>query len=137
MTVATTVTKIRYAGNGATTAFPTTFKFENNSDLRVILINDTTQAEVVWAETTNYTVTGAGVSGGGTVTALVAPATGESLFIRLNTVFTQATDYQQNDAFPTNITEKAIDKVTQLAQINSEKASRAIKLKETTQKCRH
>ena len=73
MTVSTTTTKVIYNGDGATTAFPTTFEFFDAADLEVIERVITTGAETVKTLTTDYTVSG-GNGSSGTVTAVTAPA---------------------------------------------------------------
>ena len=73
MTVSSTTSKVSYTGNGVTTAFAVPFYFLEAADLQVIL-RSSAGVETVQALTTNYTVAGAGVSSGGTVTMLTAPA---------------------------------------------------------------
>lgn len=130
MTVSSTTTKVSYAGNGSTTAFSAPFYFILSSDLKVTL-RSATGTETVKTLTTNYTVSGAGVSSGGTVTMLVAPASGETLVIQRNVPLTQEVDYQANDPFPANTHEQALDKLTMETQQLSEALARSIKLSTT------
>lgn len=115
MTVTTQTSSASYLGNGSTTAFTVPFYFLANTHLEVIL-RDAQGIETVQALTTNYTVTGAGVPAGGTVTMLVAPVTGTTLVIRRNVPLTQEVDYQENDPFPAATHELALDKLTMVAQ---------------------
>lgn len=130
MTVSSEVKRSDYAGNGSTTAFATGFRFLQNSDLKVILTVDATGVETVQAETTNYTVTGAGLDAGGTVTMLVAPPSGETLTIKRNLTLTQTTDYVENDSFPAESHETALDKLTMITQQLQEELDRSLKLAE-------
>ena len=125
MTVSSTTSKASYSGNGTTTAFTVPFYFLESADLQVILRSGTT--ETVQTLTTNYTVTGAGVSSGGTVTMLVAPAAGTTLTILRNIEATQETDLVPNDRLPAETLEVALDKATMLIQQLDEEIGRALK----------
>jgi len=131
MTVSSAISRSDYAGNGSTTAFATGFRFLQNSDLRVILTVDATGVETVQVETTNYTVSGAGLDAGGTVTMLVAPASGETLTIKRDVPLTQGTDYVENDAFPAESHEAALDKLTMIVQQQKEELNRTLRLSES------
>lgn len=127
MTVPSTTTRVTYAGDGLSTAFPVSFYFLANADLVVLLVdsdgNSTTQVL-----TTNYTVAGAGVEAGGTVTMLVAPPSGYTLVIYRDPAVTQLTDYQPNDPFPAETHERALDKLTMIAQRARELVTRSFRL---------
>lgn len=127
MTVSSTTAKVSYSGNGATTAFAVPFYFLANSDLLVVL-RSATGVETTQVLTTNYTVTGAGVSAGGTITMNVAPASGATLTIVRNSTFTQTTDLLPNDRLPAESIETAFDKATMLSQQLNEVSSRALKI---------
>lgn len=115
MTVTTQTASASYYGNGSTVAFTVPFYFLANTHLQVIL-RDAQGIETVQALTTDYTVTGAGVPAGGTVTMVTAPASGTFLVIRRNVPITQETDYQENDPFPAATHEMALDKLTMIVQ---------------------
>jgi hypothetical protein len=125
MTVSSTTSKVSYTGNGLTTAFAVPFYFLEAADLQVILRSGTT--ETVQALTTNYTVAGAGVEAGGTVTMLVAPAAAVTVTIRRNIEATQETDLLPNDRLPAESLETALDKATMIAQQLGEESARSIK----------
>lgn len=130
MTVTSTTSSVQYAGNGSTTAFAVPFYFLEESHLLVVL-RSAVGVETVQVITTNYTVVGAGVLSGGTVTMLVAPATGTTLHIRRVVPATQLTDYQANDTFPAESHEQALDKLTMLVQEADYSLGRAMILRET------
>lgn len=127
MTVPSTVSRVTYAGDGSSTAFPVSYYFLANSDLVVLLVdsvgNSTTQVL-----NTNYTVTGAGVLAGGTVTMLVAPPSGYTLIIYRDIAVTQLTDYAPNDPFPAESHERALDKLTMIGQRLKELVTRSLRL---------
>jgi hypothetical protein len=124
MTVSSTTTRASYSGNGTTTVFAVPFYFLAASDLRVILRTGTT--ETVQVLTTNYTVTGAGDENGGSVTMVVAPASGTTLTILRNAPATQETDLLPNDRLPAESLEDALDKLTMLVQQVDEVADRSL-----------
>ena len=68
MTVSSTTTKVSFSGDGTTSAFAYSFKIFNDSDLVVIVRTDSTGAEVTKTLNTDYLVSNAGESDGGTVT---------------------------------------------------------------------
>ena len=130
MTVSSTTSKVSFSGNGSTTAFAVSFYFLANSDLKVTL-RKADGTEVVKTLTTDYTVTGAGNTAGGTVTMGTAPASGETLVITRNVSLTQPIDYQPNDLFPANTHEQALDRLTMITQQINETLARAIKVSTT------
>lgn len=123
----TTLASPTYNGNGVTTAFATGFYFANNADIQVI-VTSSTGVETIKTITTHYTVTGAGVSGGGTVTFLTAPASGEKVNIKSNVTLDQQTDYLEGGSFSAATHEAALDKLTKISQQIKEITDRSIKL---------
>lgn len=128
----TTLASPTYNGNGATTAFATGFQFINNSDLLVI-VTSSTGVETVQTITTHYTVTGAGLSGGGTVTFVAAPAAGTKVNIRSNVTIDQQTDYLEGGSFSAATHEDALDKLTKISQQIKEITDRSLKLPSANQ----
>lgn len=126
MTVSSSTSRVSYSGNGVTQAFAVPFYFLANNQLLVALYSST-GVETIQVLGTNYTVTGAGVLTGGTVTMTVAPASGATLVISRNVPLTQETDLQPNDRLPAETLEQSIDKLTMITQQNAENAIRAIR----------
>ena len=133
MTVSSTTTKNSYAGDGSTTAFSYTFKIFDEDDITVVLRNNSTGAETTQSITTNYTVSGVGNAGGGTVTFVTAPPTGNTVVLLRITSLTQLTDYTPNDPFPAESHETALDKLTHITQELSEEVGRSLKLSQTNE----
>jgi len=127
LTVSTTTSKLSYAGNGSTVAFAVNFYFLQTNHIKVVL-RAADGTETVQTLGTDYNVTGAGVSSGGTVTMTVAPASGQTLVIARNVPQTQLVDYQPNDPFPAQTHEQALDQLTMEVQQLQEQINRAIKL---------
>ena len=115
MTIASTTSVIQYSPNGSTFAFAFPYLFLDNSHIQVI-VTSALGVDTTLALTTNYTLVGAGLPGGGTVTCLVAPAAGTRLTIRRVVPVTQLVDYVANDAFPAETHEGALDKLTMIVQ---------------------
>jgi hypothetical protein len=130
MSVSSTTTKVSYAGNGSTTVFAYTFKIFAAADLEVI-VRAANGTETTKTLTTHYSVSGAGEEVGGNVTMVTAPASGETLFLRRNLTLTQGTDYVENDPFPANSHENALDRLTFITQGIQEELDRAIKASKT------
>ena len=80
MTVSTAPSPLSYSGNGSTVAFPITWKYNAKSHI-VATLRSSAGTETTWALTTNYTLTDPGDTG--TLTAVVAPASSETLVISL------------------------------------------------------
>jgi hypothetical protein len=125
MTVSTATSSVSYAANGTQTTFAYTFKIFEDGDLLVIL-RDSQGAETTQTLTTDYTVTNAGNDLGGNVVFNTAPAAGNTVFIRRVLPVTQTTDYVENDPFPAESHEDALDKLTMLIQQTTLDSDRAI-----------
>ncbi|GJM01973.1 MAG: hypothetical protein DHS20C08_04740 [Rhodomicrobium sp.] len=121
MTVsATSYAPMLYNGNGATTEFAVTFTFTDSTDLVVTHI-DASDTETIWAESTNYTVTG-GDGSTGTVTVSTSPtdytpASGEQLRIERSTPNSQPEDFDFDNQVTEDSVQAAIDR---LARVNQE-----------------
>lgn len=127
MTVTATTSRVSYAGNGSTKTFTVPFYFLQDSDLLVVR-RTAPNIETTLALTTDYTVTGAGNSAGGAITLVNAPSTTQVVSIIREPNFTQDTDYQPNDPFPAETHERALDKLTMMAQRLKELLGRSFRL---------
>ena len=116
----------RSTANGSTTVFPYTFMIYANTDIEVLV--DTT----VKTLTTDYTVDGLGVSGGGNVTFLVAPANGTTVTRLRKQAAAQTSDYQANEAFPSVRIEKDYDKIVMAIQQAREVLRRCLTFKKSS-----
>jgi hypothetical protein len=122
MTVSTVENRKTYNGNGVTDAFATPY-FLADSDLAVYVDS------VLQTITTNYTVTGAGVAGGGEVTFVTPPLVGVSnVVILVDPELTQLTDWVENDRNGAEVKETAFDKLTIIAQRLKDKVDRSVRL---------
>lgn len=114
----------RYTGNGSTTAFTYGFKILLNTDIEVLVDG------VVKTLTTDYTVSGLGASGGGTVTFVTAPASSKAVTLLRKQKVEQQSDYIANETFAATAEriEKDLDKTVMQVQMLKEQLDRATKL---------
>lgn len=125
MTVETTTSKAGpYAGAGTVGPFPVPFRFLDASHLQVTR-TDASGVNTVLELGTDYSVQGVGQNTGA-VTLLAPLAVGFKLTVLRNVPATQEADYVQNDAFPAESHERALDKLTMLSQQQDEMVGRAL-----------
>lgn len=130
-TITSETTRISYAGNGSTTVFAYPFTIIADADLLVI-IRDASGNETTQTLTTHYTVSGAGVDGGGNVTMGTAPASTETLTIMRDRALKQESDWATGGAFLAETLEDDIDELTMIVQQLQEQLNRAIHVKKTS-----
>jgi hypothetical protein len=127
MTVTATTSRVSYAGNGSTKTFAVPFYFLQNADL-VVIRRTSPNVDVTLTLTTDYTVAGAGNLAGGSITLTTAPSLTQTIVIYRDPPVTQITDYQANDPFPAETHERALDKLTMIAQRLKELGDRSFRL---------
>ncbi|UQN68265.1 hypothetical protein L0Z11_11270 [Burkholderia multivorans] len=118
MTVTSAIQDVNYVTDGVTVEFPIPFYFLNADDIAVDKI-DTNGGLVELVPGTDFTIAGAGNPTGGVLTTTLTYAPGLSLHVYRTVPITQETRYLQNDPFPSHTTEKALDKLTMIAQQNA------------------
>jgi hypothetical protein len=118
MSLSDTDNRVPYAGDGSSTAFAWAKLLHQKADLKAVLVDDDTGAETPWVLDTDFTFAGTLTDGvyanGGTLTASVAPAVGETLILYRDPEETQETEWQDNDPDPAKTKENAFDKLTML-----------------------
>lgn len=135
MTVSTSTARVVHNGDGTTIEFAVPFRFLENSHVAVFL-RDAAGAQTKWTENTQYTLTGADQASGGTLTVITSPTdytpqTGEKLVAVRAVPITQETDYVENDPFPAETHERALDKLTMVNQEQTERLDRTFTIPET------
>jgi hypothetical protein len=128
MAVQSATSRIQYAGNNSTvTSYAVPFVFLENAHLQAIA---RTSAGVESTVTlTNHT--GAGNVNGGTVRTAVAVPEASTLTIFRKVPITQTTGYAEGGDFPAASHERALDKLTFIAQQNDRAIERSIKMPES------
>ena len=127
MTVSTETNRVRYDGDGSQTAFTVPFPFFASVDLDVFLIDDAGNAGLL-ALGTHYSVSG-GDGSTGTVTMNDAPEGDEELLIVRNMPLVQETAYTENDPFPAQSHEDALDRLTLIAQQLTDRVGRSLRIR--------
>jgi len=115
-------------GNGVTTVFPFTFKVFTANDILVTYL-DALDVESVLVLSTNYTVTlnaDQNTSPGGSVTLLVAPATGTYITLTSQVTNTQTLALTNSGGFYPESINNALDRTVIEIQQLAEQASRSI-----------
>lgn len=127
MTVSSKVSSIIYSCDGVTTEFDVPFRFLEDQDLQ-LSIQNTDGIVTNLVLNSDYTVTGANADNGGKV-HLTHPAPAQSKLSILRVVdLLQETDYRENERFPAESHERALDKLTMEVQQLQEQSDRSIKL---------
>lgn len=130
--ITSSTNKITYKGDGSTKVFPIPFDFIENKDLTVYIVKDgaTTQLEKdYYIDTTAKNVNYPGYAPGEEPAETEQPAIlaeGEQIVIARSIPLTQERDL--GNIWPFDETEKALDKLTMIAQDNQERLNRAVKL---------
>jgi hypothetical protein len=120
-----------YVGNGSTDTYDYTFRIISDTDLRVT-VRDTDDVESTLVLTTDYTVSGAGDEGGGSITLVDGDlASGYTITIRRVRPLTQETDIRnQGDYYPESL-EDALDHCIMVDQQQQDELDRSLKLPES------
>ena len=127
MTISNEYLRESYAGNGSTTAFAYRFRILAEADLLVVLQN-AAGVDTIQTLTTHYTISGVGDAGGGTVTMVTPPATGETLSIIIDPELTQLFDLIGGSSFPIQNVEDALDKLTNIVKRTRDLVARSLTL---------
>lgn len=132
MTITSTVNKVVYDGDGATSVFPVNFPFFEDTELEVSLLNEATQVITPLVLDTNYTVS-IDVPGllpsVGDVTLIGGNsplAVGFELIIRRVLPVTQLADFKDNESTPAAAFEEAFDRAIMVIQQLKEEIERTI-----------
>lgn len=126
MTVNTATASQSYTGNGVTQVFAIPFYFLVDTDLIVTRKVAITGVISTLVLNSDYTLSGSGNPAGGSLTMLVAPANLDQISINRNVVLVQQTAYPVNDKFPATSHERALDRLTMIAQQQADQISRSL-----------
>jgi len=130
MSISSVTSKVIYVGDGATATLAYPFRILAEGDLTVSRYITLTSASSLLAINTDYVVTGVGVDTGGNVLLTGSYAggmpTGSNTIIQRVVDLTQEVDYVENDPFPAETHERALDKLCMADQQLQEQIDRAI-----------
>jgi|GEM_PF-3984125 len=116
MTIASTVSKKLYTGDGTVTSFPIPFDYPDNSDV-LVYVN-----AVLKTEGTHYSIFN------DTVVFVTAPASGAIVTVLRSLDLVQETDLTNNEAFYPEVLEKVFDRLTMMHQQQKEELDRCVKI---------
>ena len=118
MTVSTDNARNAYQGNGVATSFAFNFSVLDQGDLLVQTFNNVTGAVATLALGTDYSIPAQsiGSTGGGSITTTVPLPSGTTIVLLSNVQYTQPTDFQNQGRFFPETHERALDRLTKLAQ---------------------
>jgi hypothetical protein len=131
MTFTNQTNRTSAVGNaGVGQVVPFAFPISDNSDITVLERVTATGVETTLTETTNYTVTNNGASGGSITTVTAVAATSEIHIVR-DTPNTQELDLTQGGTFNAENIEAALDKNTKLTIENTDTLTRTMRIPPT------
>lgn len=141
MSLNSKTTRNNYVGDDNTSVYSYTFKIYTNADLKVLVRNISTGVQTTLTITTDYTVTGAGASAGGSV-ALVnsgqAWLTGAGklndtyeISISRSRDYLQTADIKNQGDFYPEVHETVFDKIVMLLQQLFDLGKRSLRMKES------
>jgi hypothetical protein len=116
VTVSTQDSKIQYFGDGSNVNFTVPYPLLDETHLDVYLTDRGDDTETAQVLTTDYTVEIESDNQSATVTFNTAPTSTDLVTIIRTVPITQLVDYIQNDPFPAETNEQALDKLTMICQ---------------------
>ncbi|WP_175906298.1 right-handed parallel beta-helix repeat-containing protein [Burkholderia seminalis] len=128
MTVSSSTSRADYNGNGVTTLFTVPFYFLDPTHIKVIRtdFSTTPPTTATLGLNSDFTTTGAGSPGGGSIQTTVAPTATQRITILRNVPFLQLIHYVPNDPFPAATHEQALDLLTMEVQELAEELNHTI-----------
>ena len=110
ITISDTTPRVNYTASSSQTAFTVNFPFFADSNLKVY------QNDTLKTLTTDYTVTGAGASAGGTMTLGTGATSGDIISILRDVPVARTTDFATSGAFQIDTLNTDLDKHTAMVQ---------------------
>ena len=114
--------RVQYTATSSQTVFTVPFEFFANADLKVY------QNSTLKTITTHYTVTGAGVTGGGTVTFVTGATLNDVITIVRDVAVARVTDFPTSGPFVIEDLNTDLDRLTAMIQQQETKLSRTLRL---------
>lgn len=114
--------RVQYTATSGQTVFTVPFEFFANADLKVY------QNSTLKTITTHYTVTGAGVTGGGTVTFVTGATLNDVITIVRDVAVARTSDFPTSGPFVINDLNTDLDRLTAMVQQQETKLARTLRL---------
>lgn len=115
----------QYTATASQTVFSVPFEFFSNADLLVY------QNSTLKTLTTHYTVTGAGLTGGGSITLVTGAAASDIITIVRDIPVARVTDFPTSGPFNIDALNTDLDRLTAMIQERENQVSRVISLSQT------
>ena len=120
ITISDTSPRIQYTATSSQTTFSVPFEFFNNADLVVVKTASGTDTTLSYnaspSSATQYSVTGAGTSGGGSITLGGGATAGDVYTIYRDLAIARTTDFSASGSFPVETLNTELDKIIAMAQ---------------------
>jgi len=130
MSISSATDSVRYLGDNSTAVYSYTFRIDSQSDLKAIKVTDTGVKSVLTL-TTDYTVTGVGSGGGGTITLVAGNLPADyKLILRRQIPLTQDTEIRNEGTFYASQHENKFDELTMIDQQQQFEITRSMRLSE-------
>lgn len=117
-----TSARAQYTATSGQTVFSVPFEFFSNADLKVYI------GETLKTLTTHYTVTGAGVTGGGSITLTSGATAGQVVTIVRDIPVSRVTDFPLSGPFVVDDLNTELDRLTAISQQLETKLTRTVRL---------
>jgi hypothetical protein len=117
-----TSARAQYTATASQTVFTVPFEFFANADLKVY------RGSTLQTLTTHYTVTGAGVTGGGSITLVTGASAGEILTIVRDVPVSRTTDFPTSGPFNVDALNTDLDRLTAMVQQQETLDTRSLRI---------
>jgi hypothetical protein len=114
--------RVQYTATASQTVFTVPYEFFANADLKVY------QNSTLKTITTHYTVTGAGLTGGGTVTFVTGATLNDIITIVRDIAVARVTDFPTSGPFVVDDLNTDLDRLTAMTQQQETKLARTLRL---------
>ena len=116
ITISDTTPRVQYTATGGQTTFAVNFEFFANSDLKVYNGASLLTYAATPSGATQYSVTGAGVTGGGSITLGGGATVNDKITIYRDMAIARSTDFPTSGAFQVESLNEELDKLTAMIQ---------------------
>ena len=116
ITISNTEPRVQYTATSGQTTFAVNFEFFDNSDLKVYNGTTLLTYNASPSSASQYSVTGAGVSGGGSITLGGGATTDDKITIYRDMDIARSTDFPTSGAFQIDSLNEELDKLTAMVQ---------------------
>ena len=122
ITISDTSPRVQYTASGGQTAFTVPFEFFNATDIKVIKTSGSTDTTLSYnaspSSATQYSVAGAGESGGGSITLGGGATASDKYTIYRDLPISRSTDFPNSGTFPIETLNTELDKIVAMMQQN-------------------